>query len=136
MKYSLLCAVVAFAMTAGTAAAKQKPSILIIWGDDIGPYDVSAYNMGRTDYKTPNIDRIAEAGIIFTDAYGDQSCTAGRALFITGQPWSIQPARDRRVLGASCDVRFVRLDTSIDLDTAPHSHSRWRFRGRRLFVSD
>ena len=67
------------------ALAADKPNILIIWGDDIGPFNVSAYNMGMMGYKTPNIDRIAKEGIIFTDAYGDQSCTAGRAGFITGQ---------------------------------------------------
>ena len=66
------------------AQAKQ-PNILIIWGDDIGPFNISAYNMGIMGYRTPNIDRIANEGIIFTDAYGDQSCTAGRAGFITGQ---------------------------------------------------
>jgi arylsulfatase A-like enzyme len=67
------------------ALAQEMPNILVIWGDDIGPYNVSAYNMGRMGYKTPNIDRIAREGIIFTDSYGDQSCTAGRAGFITGQ---------------------------------------------------
>ena len=65
--------------------AADKPNILIIWGDDIGPYNISAYNMGQMGYRTPNIDRIAREGIIFTDSYGDQSCTAGRAAFITGQ---------------------------------------------------
>ena len=59
--------------------------MLMIWGDDIGPFNISAYNRGVMGYKTPNIDRIANAGILFTDAYGDQSCTAGRAGFITGQ---------------------------------------------------
>jgi len=67
------------------AAATDKPNILAIWGDDIGVYNVSAYNMGMMGYKTPNIDKIASDGIIFTDAYGDQSCTAGRSSFITGQ---------------------------------------------------
>ena len=62
-----------------------KPNILAIWGDDIGPFNISAYNRGIMGYKTPNIDRIANEGIIFTDSYGDQSCTAGRAGFITGQ---------------------------------------------------
>ena len=66
-------------------SAQDKPNILIIWGDDIGPYNISAYNMGRMGYKTPNIDKIAADGIIFTDSYGDQSCTAGRSGFITGQ---------------------------------------------------
>jgi arylsulfatase A-like enzyme len=67
------------------AQGQDKPNILIIWGDDIGPYNISAYNMGRMGYQTANIDRIAREGIIFTDSYGDQSCTAGRAGFITGQ---------------------------------------------------
>jgi arylsulfatase len=65
--------------------ATKKPNILIIWGDDIGQFNVSAYNMGMMDYKTPNIDRIAREGALFTDWYGQQSCTAGRAAFITGQ---------------------------------------------------
>ena len=56
--------------------AADKPNILIIWGDDIGPFNISAYNRGMMGYKTPNIDRIANEGILFTDAYGDQSCTA------------------------------------------------------------
>ena len=73
------------ALTAMPAAAEDKPNILVIWGDDIGPFNVSAYNRGMMGYKTPNIDRIADEGILFTDAYGDQSCTAGRAGFITGQ---------------------------------------------------
>ena len=62
-----------------------KPNILIIWGDDIGQFNVSAYNNGMMGYRTPNIDRIAEEGALFTDWYGQQSCTAGRAAFITGQ---------------------------------------------------
>src|SRR5260370_21610157 len=73
---------------AGAANAKaqqKKPNILIIWGDDIGEFNISAYNMGRMGYKTPNIDRIGHEGAIFTDWYGQQSCTAGRAAFITGQ---------------------------------------------------
>jgi arylsulfatase len=74
-----------FAVLAGTAAAADKPNILVIWGDDIGPFNISAYNRGIMGYKTPNIDRIANEGILFTDSYGDQSCTAGRAGFITGQ---------------------------------------------------
>src|ERR1035437_2811576 len=69
---------------AQTAAAK-KPNILIIWGDDIGYWNVSAYNQGMMGYKTPNIDRIAKDGALFTDWYGQQSCTAGRGAFITGQ---------------------------------------------------
>jgi arylsulfatase len=70
---------------AGSAFAADKPNILIIWGDDIGQFNVSANNQGMMGYKTPNIDRIAKEGALFTDWYGQQSCTAGRAAFITGQ---------------------------------------------------
>jgi len=62
-----------------------KPNILFIMGDDIGWYNVSAYNLGVMGYRTPNIDRIAQEGALFTDWYGQQSCTAGRAAFLTGQ---------------------------------------------------
>jgi arylsulfatase len=65
--------------------ATKKPNILILWGDDIGQFNVSCYNNGMMGYKTPNIDRIAKEGALFTDWYGQQSCTAGRAAFITGQ---------------------------------------------------
>ena len=65
--------------------ADDKPNILVIWGDDIGWFNLSAYNRGMMGYKTPNIDRIANDGILFTDGYGQNSCTAGRAAFITGQ---------------------------------------------------
>jgi arylsulfatase A-like enzyme len=77
----------AFGLVAATAVSAQtkKPNILIIWGDDIGQFNISAYNMGMMGYKTPNIDSIAKQGAIFTDWYGQQSCTAGRAAFITGQ---------------------------------------------------
>jgi arylsulfatase A-like enzyme len=94
---SLLAAVtLATLLTAGAAPAADKqpasakatagkPNILIIWGDDIGQFNISAYNMGMMGYKTPNIDSIAKQGAIFTDWYGQQSCTAGRAALITGQ---------------------------------------------------
>jgi arylsulfatase A-like enzyme len=73
-------------LTAGmTWAADQKPNILVVWGDDIGQSNISAYTMGLVGYRTPNIDRIAKEGMIFTDYYGEQSCTAGRSSFITGQ---------------------------------------------------
>jgi arylsulfatase A-like enzyme len=63
----------------------KKPNILVIWGDDIGQFNISAYNHGMMGYRTPNIDRVAKEGVLFTDWYGQQSCTAGRAAFITGQ---------------------------------------------------
>ncbi len=70
---------------AGSAYAQDKPNIIVIWGDDVGWYNISAYNLGVMGYETPNIDRIAKEGALFTDWYGQQSCTAGRAAFITGQ---------------------------------------------------
>jgi arylsulfatase len=66
-------------------AQDKKPNILVIWGDDIGQFNISAYNMGMMGYKTPNIDSIGRDGAVFTDWYGQQSCTAGRAAFLTGQ---------------------------------------------------
>jgi hypothetical protein len=66
-------------------AAEGRPNILVIWGDDIGWFSTSAYNHGMMGYRTPNIDGIASGGMLFTDAYGQQSCTAGRSAFITGQ---------------------------------------------------
>ena len=62
-----------------------KPNILVIFGDDIGQTNVSAYSFGLMGYRTPNIDRIAREGTMFTDYYAEQSCTAGRSSFITGQ---------------------------------------------------
>jgi len=70
---------------AATPSATSKPNILFIMADDIGWFNVSAYNMGIMGYRTPNIDRIGREGAVFTDWYGQQSCTAGRAAFITGQ---------------------------------------------------
>src|SRR5262250_167508 len=64
---------------------QRKPNIVVIWGDDIGITNLSCYSDGLMGYRTPNIDRIAQEGMRFTDCYGEQSCTAGRASFITGQ---------------------------------------------------
>ena len=63
----------------------SQPNILVIWGDDIGITNLSCYSDGLMGYSTPNIDRIAREGMRFTDSYGEQSCTAGRSSFITGQ---------------------------------------------------
>jgi arylsulfatase len=68
-----------------TSLGQDKPNILVIWGDDIGQSNISAYTFGLVGYRTPNIDRIAKEGMMFTDYYGEQSCTAGRSSFITGQ---------------------------------------------------
>ena len=81
-----LCAIMAATLlSTGAYAKNDKPNILVIWGDDIGGFNISANNQGMMGYKTPNIDSIAEEGVLFTDWYGQQSCTAGRAAFITGQ---------------------------------------------------
>ena len=88
---SFLTLVAGLALLCGTAlpalaqAAAKKPNILVIWGDDIGIHNISAYNLGVMGYRTPGIDRIAKEGALFTDAYAQQSCTAGRASFILGQ---------------------------------------------------
>src|SRR6201988_3648776 len=82
--FALVCVFTGHAQSPAPAAAK-KPNILVIWGDDIGWQNVSAYGMGTMGYTTPNIDRIGMEGIRFTDQYAQNSCTAGRASFITGQ---------------------------------------------------
>jgi arylsulfatase len=81
----LAAALLVAARPAAAQTAAKKPNILVIWGDDIGYWNVSAYNQGMMGYRTPNIDRIAKEGALFTDWYGQQSCTAGRAAFLTGQ---------------------------------------------------
>jgi arylsulfatase A-like enzyme len=73
------------AHSAAQAQQQQRPNIVVLWGDDIGVANVSAYSFGVMGYKTPNIDRVAHEGLMFTDYYAEQSCTAGRASFITGQ---------------------------------------------------
>ena len=107
-----LLASLASAMVTPASAQQQqqKPNVLVIMGDDIGYWNISAYNRGMMGYRTPNIDRIANEGAIFTDYYGQQSCTAGRAAFITGQsPLRTGllkvglPGRERRVVGEGPD---------------------------------
>jgi arylsulfatase len=72
-------------LASSAAIAQDRPNILVIWGDDIGQSNISAYTFGLMGYRTPNIDRIAKEGMMFTDSYGEQSCTAGRSSFIMGQ---------------------------------------------------
>ncbi len=85
MKRLTLMMVMAAFSLAIFAQKTDKPNILVIWGDDIGQSNISAYTMGLVGYRTPNIDRIAAEGMIFTDYYAEQSCTAGRSSFILGQ---------------------------------------------------
>src|SRR5882757_3688779 len=85
-RLSLLAAASAFVCAVSFAqAADTKPNILVIFGDDVGIANVSAYSQGLMGYETPNIDRIGKEGIKFLTYYAEQSCTAGRAAFLTGQ---------------------------------------------------
>ena len=84
-RFIRVAAVLFAAVSVSVAQAADKPNILVIWGDDIGQSNISAYTFGLMGYKTPNIDRIAKEGMMFTDYYGEQSCTAGRSSYITGQ---------------------------------------------------
>ena len=79
------CVVATLSFTAEAQAQAKKPNIVVIWGDDIGQSNISAYTHGLMGYKSPNIDRLAREGMMFTDYYAENSCTAGRSSFITGQ---------------------------------------------------
>lgn len=85
----------------------KKPNILVIFGDDIGIPQISAYTMGMMGYRTPNIDRIAKEGAIFTGSYGQQSCTAGRASFILGQEPFVAPIQ-------KCGMRDIRAQVDLE----------------------
>ena len=85
LRFTKALVVGALASAALSVQAADKPNILVVWGDDVGQSNISAYTMGLMGYQTPNIDRIANEGMIFTDYYGEQSCTAGRSSFIMGQ---------------------------------------------------
>jgi len=88
LKLALTCVLIVPGIASAqspTPSSGKKPNILVIFGDDIGQTNVSAYSMGVMGYRTPNIDRIAKEGIMFTDYYAEQSCTAARSSFITGQ---------------------------------------------------
>ena len=85
MMITRIAATAAALLLSFAAWGAEQPNILVIWGDDIGITNISAYSDGIMGYRTPNIDRIASEGVRFTDYYGDQSCTAGRSTFITGQ---------------------------------------------------
>ncbi len=88
------------------APSGQRPNILVIWGDDVGIANVSAYSFGVMGYKTPNIDRIAREGLMFTDYYAEQSCTAGRASFLTGQAGLRTGMTKVGLPGAALGLRF------------------------------
>ena len=135
----------AFGVLASLAASAQgKPNILVIFGDDVGQTNISAYTHGLVGYKTPNIDRIAKEGMMFTDYYAENSCTAGRSTFITGQtrlrtglskvgmpgaPVGLQNARHHDRAGAQAARlrdRPVRQEPPGDRDEYPADQSRLR----------
>ena len=130
------------------AMAQPKPNILVIMGDDIGMWNISTYNRGMMGYRTPNIDRIAREGAIFTDLYAQQSCTAGRAAFVTGQsgfrtgllkvglPGAKEGLSDKdptladllTPLGYACGQSpKIRAFQHV---SSPHKHSQFRFPNR------
>src|SRR5262245_34484682 len=114
--------------------AAKKPNILFIMADDIGWFNVSAYNMGIMGYKTPNIDRIGREGAIFTDWYAQQSCTAGRAAFITGQS-PIRTGLTKVGLPGS-DVGLSEKDPSIAEMLKPMGYATGQFGKNHLGDKD
>jgi arylsulfatase len=111
--------------TKSAGGAAGKPNILCIWGDDIGQSNVSAYTMGLMGYRTPNIDRIAKEGMIFTDYYAEQSCTAGRSSFITGQCTFRTGLSKVGIPGAPVGLR--KEDPTIAELLKPHGYATGQF---------
>jgi arylsulfatase len=113
---------------------EQKPNILVIWGDDIGQSNISAYTMGLVGYRTPNIDRVAAEGMIFTDYYGEQSCTAGRSSFITGQ--SVFRTGLSKVGMPGADQGLSKADPTIAELLKPHGYATGQFGKNHLGDKD
>ena len=110
-------------LCASTAVfAADRPNILVIWGDDIGQSNISAYTFGLVGYRTPNIDRIAREGMMFTDYYGEQSCTAGRSSFIMGQ--SVFRTGLSKV-GLPGVPQLTSVVLGATLEAASHTSSLW-----------
>src|SRR6516225_8736355 len=103
----------------------DKPNILVIWGDDIGISNLSCYSRGLMGYRTPNIDRIADEGMLFTDSYGEQSCTAGRSSFITGQ--SVYRTGLSKVGMPGADIGLSADDPTIAELLKPHGYATGQF---------
>ncbi len=114
--------------------AAENPNILIIFGDDIGIWNISRYSMGQMGYQTPNIDRIASEGMIFTDYYGEQSCTAGRSAFITGQ----HPVRTglTKVGIPGSDIGLQPEDPTLAELLKPHGYVSGQFGKNHLGDTD
>ena len=122
------------AMAASPVQAAKKPNILVIWGDDIGYWNISAVNHGMMGYQTPNIDRIAKEGMHFTDFYAEQSCTAGRAAFITGQ----HPVRTglTKVGLPGADLGIRAEDPTLAALLKPHGYMTGQFGKNHLGDKD
>jgi arylsulfatase len=124
--------VIVYAVSA--SAATEKPNILVIWGDDIGWSNISAYHRGMLGSRTPNIDRLANEGAMFTDYYGEQSCTAGRSAFITGQ----HPLRTGllKVGLPGADIGLRPEDPTIAELLKPHGYASGHFGKNHLGDKD
>ena len=117
--------IIGFLVVAPIANAQQKPNILVIFGDDIGQANISRYTHGVVGYMTPNIDRIGEEGLTFTDYYAENSCTAGRSSFITGQ----SPMRTglTKVGAPGAPVGLQKRDITIAQALKPLGYSTGQF---------
>ncbi len=131
---SILLLVSLLALVVLPAQAADKPNILVIWGDDIGWSNLSAYHRGMLGGRTPNIDRIANEGALFTDYYGEQSCTAGRSAFITGQ----HPLRTGllKVGLPGADIGLRKEDPTIAELLKPHGYATGQFGKNHLGDKD
>jgi arylsulfatase len=129
-----IAAVALVLVTLTSQAATDKPNILVIWGDDIGWSNLSAYHRGMLGGSTPNIDRIANEGAMFTDYYGEQSCTAGRSAFITGQ----HPLRTGllKVGLPGADIGLRKEDPTIAALLKPHGYATGQFGKNHLGDKD
>jgi arylsulfatase len=129
-----LLTVLLLTVAAGASAKTDKPNILVIWGDDIGWSNLSAYHRGMLGGSTPNIDRIANEGAMFTDYYGEQSCTAGRSAFITGQ----HPLRTGllKVGLPGADIGLQPEDPTIAELLKPHGYATGQFGKNHLGDKD
>jgi arylsulfatase len=127
-------AAVCFLLAALPIAAQDKPNILVIWGDDIGQSNISAYTRGMMGYQTPNIDRIANEGMLFTDYYGEQSCTAGRSSFVTGQ--SVFRTGLSKVGLPGADLGLRAEDPTIAEMLKPHGYATGQFGKNHLGDKD
>ncbi|MCL1093607.1 arylsulfatase [Shewanella kaireitica] len=116
------------------AVGADKPNILVIWGDDIGQSNISAYTFGVMGYKTPNIDSIAKEGMMFTDYYGEQSCTAGRSTFITGQ--SVFRTGLSKVGMPGADIGLQAKDATIAEILKPMGYATGQFGKNHLGDKD